>query len=47
MKINVIKAISDYRLFEFEPMYIEGMSSKNSATEETPFVTAIRYNNIE
>lgn len=31
MKINVIKAISDYRLFEFEAMYIEGMSSKNSA----------------
>ena len=31
MKINVIKAISEYRLSEFEPMYIEGMSSKNPA----------------
>lgn len=31
MKITVIKAISHYRLFEFEQMYIEGMSSKNSA----------------
>ena len=31
MKIKVIKAISEYRLSEFEPMYIEGMSSKNPA----------------
>lgn len=31
MKINVIKAISEYSLSEFEQMYIEGTSSKNSA----------------
>ena len=31
MKINVIKAISRYRLSAFEPLYIEGMSSKNSS----------------